>query len=411
VGGTLTSNGSFAAAGSMVSTYGTSPQFSITPSGGRPIRFNASLGNISIQANSGGWFIGTQFLGSAGTLRGNIWAAGTDDTLDAISIGDGSYSQWIGASSTKIAIPLTTASNTTSSGALVVGNGTSGGLGVGGNVNIGGTVGIGAATDATIGVNSQPTLSTGSFQYGVYSSPTINASTADAGFFSMRTAASSTVGSAFVLRAYTPTLGSGSTVTTATGLRIENIGATGVTNAYGIDIAAQSGASSTNVGLLNAGTTRLTNTTASNNTSSGALVVSGGVGVAGAIYAGAIVDVNFAGAIAFRGTTTGTDCQMRLVNNGTSGRSYSVTSSSSGSTAGVGFHIWDETGAASALSVDASRNTTLGGSIKTAAPSGGTAAAWKLGTVATVSPTSPNRTIEVDIGGTIYYLAAKTTNN
>jgi len=49
--------------------------------------------------------------------------------------------------------------------------------------------------------------------------------------------------------------------------------------------------------------------------------------------------------------------------------------------------------------------------LRTGTPSGGTAATWKLGTVATVSPTSPNRTIEVDIGGTIYYIHAKTTNN
>jgi hypothetical protein len=49
--------------------------------------------------------------------------------------------------------------------------------------------------------------------------------------------------------------------------------------------------------------------------------------------------------------------------------------------------------------------------LATGAPTGGTAATWKLGTVATVSPTSPNRTIEVDIGGTIYYLHAKTTND
>jgi hypothetical protein len=56
-------------------------------------------------------------------------------------------------------------------------------------------------------------------------------------------------------------------------------------------------------------------------------------------------------------------------------------------------------------------NFVFPGNITTAAPAGGTAAAWKLGTVATVSPTSPNRTIEVDIGGTIYYIHAKTTNN
>ena len=50
-------------------------------------------------------------------------------------------------------------------------------------------------------------------------------------------------------------------------------------------------------------------------------------------------------------------------------------------------------------------------SLKTDAPTGGTAATWKLGTVASVTPTSPDRTIEVDIGGTIYYLHAKTTND
>jgi hypothetical protein len=56
-------------------------------------------------------------------------------------------------------------------------------------------------------------------------------------------------------------------------------------------------------------------------------------------------------------------------------------------------------------------NVTTTGSVTTEAPTGGTAAAWRLGTVASVSPTSPNRTIEVDIGGTIYYIAAKTTND
>lgn len=53
----------------------------------------------------------------------------------------------------------------------------------------------------------------------------------------------------------------------------------------------------------------------------------------------------------------------------------------------------------------------VNGAIKTAAPSGGTAAAWKFGTVSVTSPTSPNRTIELDVGGTRYFLAAKTTND
>jgi hypothetical protein len=79
-------------------------------------------------------------------------------------------------------------------------------------------------------------------------------------------------------------------------------------------------------------------------------------------------------------------------------------------TSGKAFRVTTDGGSTSSLSIT-SANATFGGNITTAAPAGGTAAAWKLGTVATVSPTSPNRTIEVDIGGTIYYIAAKTTNN
>ena len=49
--------------------------------------------------------------------------------------------------------------------------------------------------------------------------------------------------------------------------------------------------------------------------------------------------------------------------------------------------------------------------VVTAAPSGGSIKPWKLGEAATVSPTSPNRTIRVEIDGTVYYLHAKTTND
>jgi hypothetical protein len=434
---------------------------------------------------------------------------------------------------------------------------------VGGTLTVSGSsVGIGTAVDAAVGINSRPTITTGSFQYGLYSTPTVNASTSDSGFFSMITAASSAVGSAFLLRAFTPTLGSSSTITNAFGLRIENIGATGVTNAWGIDIAAQSGGSGTNVGLRNAGTTLLTNTTASTttssgalvvgngtsgglgvggainaggiigttdvaqritntsgafqiykdstptgaarfsfnlaaantislgvydgsswtdtfrvtttqalvttttastSTSSGALVVSGGVGVAGAIYAGAriqsavdlVVDAGSGSANAvlyLAGRNSGTQNTVTIQSNfegaltitpkagqGTSIASdLTVTKSGAGATIGInadsGFasklamqraatNRWTlevdssdvltlkSLGTTAALTMTGTTSAEFVGSIKTAAPSGGTAANWKLGTVASVSPTSPNRTIEVDIGGTIYYIHAKTTNN
>jgi hypothetical protein len=78
----------------------------------------------------------------------------------------------------------------------------------------------------------------------------------------------------------------------------------------------------------------------------------------------------------------------------------------------AGKKVYIKTGnAATAATFDQNQKAEFAATIKTAAPAGGTAAEWKLGTVASVSPTSPNRTIEVDIGGTIYYIHAKTTNN
>lgn len=49
--------------------------------------------------------------------------------------------------------------------------------------------------------------------------------------------------------------------------------------------------------------------------------------------------------------------------------------------------------------------------ITTGAPSGGSIKPWKIGEAATVSPTSPNRTIRVEIDGVVYYIHAKTTND
>jgi hypothetical protein len=66
---------------------------------------------------------------------------------------------------------------------------------------------------------------------------------------------------------------------------------------------------------------------------------------------------------------------------------------------------------ATALTINSAGLATFADAVRTSAPSGGTAANWKLGTVASVTPTLQNRTIEVDIGGTIYYISAKTTND
>jgi hypothetical protein len=171
-------------------------------------------------------------------------------------------------------------------------------------------------------------------------------------------------------------------------------------------------------------------TIASTTTSTGALVVSGGVGVGGSQYLGVKLNISThtgdAGGIGF-GTETnlyryqagglaldhasGAAPGFIFRENGTSTLRLETNS-------GVGYlstltlaNLIFRTNATTALTLDTSQNATFAGRIRTSAPSGGTAANWKLGTVASVSPTSPNRTIEVEIGGTTYYLHAKTTNN
>ena len=171
-------------------------------------------------------------------------------------------------------------------------------------------------------------------------------------------------------------------------------------------------------------------TTASTSTSTGALVVSGGVGVAGAIFAGGNLTVSGTGTSAFSGPVTISKSQAAAytsltIQNGNASGYSQVNMVSGPNTAsinyapGVFFKIsipsadsfQVSTNNTTALTIDSSQNATFAGSIKTVAPSGGTAKPWELGEAATVSPTSPNRTIRVEIDGTVYYIHAKTTND
>lgn len=151
----------------------------------------------------------------------------------------------------------------------------------------------------------------------------------------------------------------------------------------------------------------ITDTTASTTTASGALVVTGGVGVGGnAVVGGSSIttgDGSGGPYIASSSVIDHSSGQARFYGRG----------SNTSTRATLGFYSTysDGTGGITLQTFDVSGNATFGSSIRTSAPAGGTSAAWKLGTVATVTPTSPNRTIEVDIGGTTYYIHAKTTNN
>jgi len=126
-------------------------------------------------------------------------------------------------------------------------------LAVTGTSQLTGTVGIGTAPLPNYGLNLGIALSGASTQYGAVIIPVASsAATATIyGVFSrISTAAAvftATNGVDFLADA--PNLGSGSAITNQTGLLVVNQGAAGITNAYGIFINTQSGASGNNFAL------------------------------------------------------------------------------------------------------------------------------------------------------------------
>jgi hypothetical protein len=172
---------------------------------------------------------------SASVRWANLSGGGTNNFINGATvantirfgIGDANAAY---LTNTGFQVLATTASTSTSSGALVVGNGTSGGLGVGGAIYAGGALtaaGYSRFTGNTTGGGSDVWVG----------------AAGDGGVF----------------------------VNTPAGESIYF----GINNTPTVTIAT--------------GTTTFAATTASTSTSSGALVVSGGVGVAGAIYAGGVL--------------------------------------------------------------------------------------------------------------------------
>jgi hypothetical protein len=153
-------------------------------------------------------------------------------------------------------------------------------------------------------VSTTLTLS-GSSQYGMNAVPTFTTSATVAGSgveTKVTTQATAwTLPSGYALRAAPPAVGAGSAITNISGLRVENQGATGISNAYGVYIAAQSGASSLNLGLYNLGTTRLDGNVALNANVNADRVLTIGTTLASSsgtqvgLYAGQIFNTNNAG--------------------------------------------------------------------------------------------------------------------
>ena len=242
----------------------------------------------------------------------------------------------------KLTISGTDASTSTSSGALVVGNGTSGGLGVGGNIYAGGSLSASGTTTAD--------------------------GLATSGFFG---------GSKRVVVGYNTSSDYGFIASVDTGIGWKELHLNPV-----------------------GGVVKVPNTAASTGTSSGALVVSGGVGVAGAIYAGGGLAVTGGSAAAgsiFKTSTLG------LVMSGATGSSYDLFLTNP-----AGNYIMQvPTGTRNvefAATLTTIGNITSGAAIATSAPAGGSGS-WELGVYSTTAPAATGY-VTIEIGGTAYKLLA-----
>jgi len=258
-----------------------------------------------------------------------------------------------------VAISSTTASTTTSSGALVVGNGTSGGLGVGGAINAGGDI----ATAATM---------------------------RSVGFHVPGNGASRPASTDSYLA---------STATTKIPLYVSGYTGGGQT----ADILRVSLNSSSDwFAVKGNGQVACYVTTASTSTSSGALVVSGGVGVAGSINTDGTLRFNANSSLPGAGS---------LGISSTYGLNFYASTGSS-----YDFSVFSAAGQSVLLVPTGTRNVsfsgtlttvgniTSGAAITTSAPVGG-AGLWELGTYSSTAPSATGY-VTIEIGGTLYKLLA-----
>ncbi|MFA6165382.1 MAG: hypothetical protein WC700_02115 [Gemmatimonadaceae bacterium] len=254
------------------------------------------------------------------------------------------------------------------SGALGFSQTASGSITHAGVTTLTGNVGVGGASDAGIGLWVRSTALTGTAQVGItsaatFSSASVNAGTNFLGQFTTA-AAAFTVIAGYVFRATAPSLGAASAVTALYGFHAANMGAAGVANAYGVYIAAQSGAATTNIGLYNAGTTTLV----------------------GAVTANTVVSITTTATTQLISyNTAGTGCDIRFDNSGGTGSTQPRFGASSTS-------AYIKTNGTDALTINAAQAATFAAALtvvgsfgcntkaaQTAYASGGALAAYGAG--------------------------------
>ena len=248
-----------------------------------------SIPNLSVTGIAG-LNVAANFLTSANTLKFSDSASGGLTWSMSPQLGDGVATNFAfysndGVTSTPLfrvtsagvfRLPSTTASTTTSTGALVVGNGTSGGLGVGGSINAGGNVTISGSNGYAVIGGRQWSFRANSSGGSPASGCVIRDDSAAADRLTIDINGNTTVAGEY-LQGSNANFNITSTATSGNVYIKSNGGNLYLNNTVG----------NGDIRLGNTGTVAyVIGTSASTSTSSGALVVSGGVGVAGAVNAG-----------------------------------------------------------------------------------------------------------------------------
>ncbi len=371
-------------------------------------------GSVITQATSTGLAV-TGLLTATGTVRAG---AGSGETLTSGSI---DVTKDIGIASTQGIVQ----------GAARIMTFTSGNVGMSGNLTVSG--------QGTTSVAGIMTIAGGAGNTSFQVSPTASAGTGLVAIAATPTANSTQTSNVRALYAKVTTAAASFTVATAYGAHIDSptIGAaSAITTLYGVKVEDQTGATTNYAIYSGSGKVFHGDTTTSSSTSTGALVIgngsAGGLGVGGAAFIGGAADVG--GNLAVRGNGPST---FTAGSNGTQiGRLSTDTNMSAisfnGALTGTGmlgiygrgdggdlnlYYNVASTGthrmgiAGTAALVLSATTATFNSSVTTGAPSGGTAAAWKLGTVVTgvTSTLVTTNYIQIDVAGTLYKLATVTS--
>ncbi len=407
-----------------------------------------------------------RFLQLANSTNGNIYVGVESSVAGAFFTGSTAYepviytpaaSLFLRTSSGTVRtngnfkVEGTTASTSTTTGALIV----SGGAGFAGNVHSGGTgnfsgvitsLGGNAGVqiyDRTNGVSDAWLMSAingpssvlsfvnnGNSELTVGKGGTVTARGA-------LTAASGTMATSFGGITTGLTLNNASTNATAgRGVQIDFTGTSGGTLARIIGQTtttanttgsltfqtASAGVYGTRMTIAANGDTSILSTTASTSTTTGSLVNSGGFGNAGAAYFGGLVSASHSltviggaaiGVAAFQ--ASGNQASQLIANLTSSisgaGTSFGLRVAAGTNASDYAFRVLNQAGSSTHLEVRGDGLVSAGNGLAVTGTLSSTGALSIGNTVNTVSPTSPNRTVTIVINGTTYYLAAKTTND